>query len=74
MNASKFRVSTDQGNSRHLAHIEMSFLPKAQVDQLKAFVALLRSKPDIIHDPALDFFREFLVRLATNKETPVWLP
>ena len=42
----------------------MSALPKAQVDQLKLFVQMLKSKPDILHDPALDFLRDFIVSMG----------
>jgi hypothetical protein len=42
----------------------MSFLPKPQLDQLKAFVGVLKAKPDALHDPALAFFKEYLVTLA----------
>ena len=42
----------------------MSFLPKAQLDQLKAFVSVLQTKPEIIYDPALAFFKDYLVSVA----------
>ena len=42
----------------------MSALPKAQVEQLKLFVQMLKSKPDILHDPALDFLRDFIVSMG----------
>ena len=41
----------------------MSFLPKLQLEQLKAFVTALQTKPELIHDPALSFLKEYLVRL-----------
>jgi len=39
----------------------MSFLPKQQLEQLKAFIGVLRAKPDLIHDPALAFLKDYLV-------------
>ena len=44
----------------------MSQLPKVQVDQLKAFVNVLKGKPDILHDPALGFFREYLESMGAS--------
>ena len=44
----------------------MSQLPKPQVDQLKAFISLLQAKPEILHDPALSFFRDYLVSMEAN--------
>ena len=48
----------------------MSQLPKAQVDQLQAFVTVLKAKPDILHDPALSFFREYLVSMGAKLPSP----
>ena len=48
----------------------MSQLPKAQVDQLQAFVQVLKAKPDILHDPALSFFREYLVSMGAKLPSP----
>ena len=42
----------------------MSALPKAQVDQLKLFVQMMKSKPEILHDPDLDFLRDYIVSLG----------
>ena len=42
----------------------MSALPKAQVDQLRLFVEMIKSKPEILHDPGLDFLREYIVSLG----------
>jgi len=39
----------------------MSFLPKQQLEQLKAFIGVLKAKPDVIHDPALAFLKDYLV-------------
>ena len=44
----------------------MSQLPKPQVDQLQAFVSLLEAKPDILHDPALAFFRDYLIGMGAT--------
>ena len=39
----------------------MSFtLPKSAVDQLKGFISLCKSKPEIIHNEELAFFKEYL--------------
>lgn len=45
---------------------KMSFLPKPQLDQLKAFVSVLKSKPEIVHDPALSFLKEYLISLNAD--------
>merc|ERR1711953_129300 len=41
-------------------------LPKAQVDQLKAFVAFLKAKPEMLHEPALAFLKEYLESLGAT--------
>ena len=48
----------------------MSQLPKAQVDQLQVFITLLKSRPAIIHDPALSFFRDYLVSMGAKLPSP----
>ena len=48
----------------------MSQLPKAQVDQLQVFINLLKSRPAIIHDPALSFFRDYLVSMGAKLPSP----
>ena len=54
----------------------MSFsLPKAAVDQLKGFITLCRSKPEVIHNEELSFFKDYLVSMGANlppkpKESP----
>ena len=48
----------------------MSQLPKAQIDQLKAFVTVLQAKPAILHDPGLQFFRDYLVSLGAKLPSP----
>ena len=48
----------------------MSQLPKAQVDQLKEFVTLLKTCPAILHDPGLAFFRDYLVSMGAKVPTP----
>jgi suppressor of tumorigenicity protein 13 len=40
--------------------LKMSGLPKEALDQLKAFVTLVKTKPDVLHTPELLFFKEFL--------------
>ena len=45
----------------------MSFqLPKSAVDQLKGFISLCKSKPEIIHNEELTFFREYLLSMGAN--------
>jgi hypothetical protein len=44
----------------------MSFLPKQQLEQLKAFIGVLKAKPDLIHDPALAFLKDYLVSLMND--------
>ena len=34
-------------------------LPQEQIGQLKAFVAVLQAKPDLLHSPELSFFKVF---------------
>ena len=48
----------------------MSQLPKAQVDQLQAFITVLKGKPEILHDPALSFFRDYLESYGARLPTP----
>ena len=45
----------------------MSFtLPKSALDQLKGFISLCKSKPEIIHNEELTFFREYLLSMGAN--------
>ena len=45
----------------------MSFsLPKSAVDQLKGFISLCKSKPEMIHNEELTFFREYLVSMGAT--------
>ena len=44
----------------------MSQLPKPQVDQLRAFINLLSTTPGILHDPALSFFRDYLLSMGAK--------
>jgi len=47
----------------------MSFtLPKSAVDQLKGFISLCKSKPEIIHNEELAFFKDYL--LSMNATLP----
>ena len=48
----------------------MSQLPKPQVDQLQAFISLLKATPQILHDPALSFFRDYLESMGATLPTP----
>ena len=48
----------------------MSSLPKQQVEQLHAFIKLLASKPAMIHDPALGFFREYIESVGGTVPAP----
>ena len=45
----------------------MSFsLPKSAVDQLKGFISLCKSKPEMIHNEELTFFREYLLSMGAT--------
>lgn len=47
----------------------MSFsasLPKAAIDQLKGFITLCKAKPEVLHNPDLAFFHEYLDSLGAN--------
>jgi len=45
----------------------MSFsLPKAALDQLKGFITLCRSKPEVLHNPELTFFSEYLLTMGAT--------
>jgi len=47
----------------------MSFsasLPKAALDQLKGFITLCRAKPEVLHNPELSFFHDYLVSVGAN--------
>lgn len=35
-------------------------LPPAAVNQLKAFIETVKANPDLLHDPSLAFFTDFL--------------
>ena len=48
----------------------MSQLPKAQIDQLQAFVTLLKARPAMLHDPGLQFFRDYLISLGATLPSP----
>ena len=49
----------------------MSFdLPNSAVEQLKGFILLCRTKPEILHKPELKFFRDFLESFGANLPTP----
>lgn len=49
----------------------MSFdLPKSAIEQLKGFILLCRTKPEIIHKPELAFFREFLQSFGATLPPP----
>lgn len=47
----------------------MSFsasLPKAALDQLKGFISLCKTKPEILHNPDLAFFRDYLLTMGAT--------
>jgi suppressor of tumorigenicity protein 13 len=47
----------------------MSFsasLPKAAIDQLKGFITLCKAKPEVLHNPDLAFFHDYLNSLGAN--------
>jgi len=47
----------------------MSFsasLPKAAIDQLKGFITLCSANPEVLNNPDLAFFRDYLVSLNAN--------
>ena len=47
--------------------MSMSFdLPKSAIEQLKGFVLLCQTKPEIVHKPELKFFLDYLVSLEAN--------
>ena len=51
--------------------MSMSFdLPSSAVEQLKGFILLCRTKPEILHKPELKFFRDFLESFGANLPTP----
>merc|ERR1711976_420525 len=50
----------------NLQKFEKMSLPKAQIDQLKAFVSVLKAKPDILHHPDLSFLKEYLESLGAT--------
>ncbi len=45
-------------------------LPKAQLDQLRMFVGVLRQNPDLLHTPDLAFFKEYLLAMGANVPEP----
>ena len=45
----------------------MSFsLPKAALDQLKGFITLCRSKPEVLHNEELSFFADYLLSMGAT--------
>ena len=45
----------------------MSFsMPKSAVDQLKGFISLCKSRPEIIHNEELAFFRDYLLSMGAT--------
>ena len=47
--------------------MSMSFeLPQSALDQLKGFIMLCRTKPEILHKEELSFFREYLASLGAR--------
>ena len=45
----------------------MSFdLPKSAIDQLKGFIALCRTKPEMLHHQDLQFFKDYLESLGAD--------
>ena len=45
----------------------MSFkMPKSAVDQLKGFISLCKSKPEMIHNEELTFFRDYLISMGAT--------
>jgi len=49
----------------------MSFdLPNSAVEQLKGFILLCRTKPEILHKPEFKFFRDFMESFGANLPTP----
>ena len=45
----------------------MSFsLPKAALDQLKGFITLCRSKPEVLHNEELTFFSDYLLSMGAS--------
>lgn len=41
-------------------------IPPAQLMQLKAFVSVLKAKPDVLHTPELSFFKEWVLLLLLH--------
>jgi len=44
----------------------MTSLPEKQLNDLKGFVNLLKAKPQILHQPDLKFFKDYLASLGAN--------
>jgi len=47
----------------------MSFsasLPKAALDQLKGFITLCKAKPEVLHNPDLSFFSDYLLSMGAS--------
>ena len=41
-------------------------MPKSAVDQLKGFISLCKSRPEIIHNEELAFFRDYLLSMGAT--------
>jgi suppressor of tumorigenicity protein 13 len=51
--------------------MSMSFdLPNSAIEQLKGFILLCRTKPEILHKPELKFFRDFLETFGARIPMP----
>ncbi len=48
----------------------MSFMTDTEIEKLRVFVGALQAKPDLLWQPKLDFFRDYLLSMGATKVPP----
>ncbi len=44
----------------------MSFMSDAEIDKLRQFITAVRAKPDLLWEPKIEFFREYLSAMGAK--------
>ena len=66
-NRARLRREKKEDLKENQTMASMSFsMPKSAVDQLKGFISLCKSKPEIIHNEELQFFRDYLTSMGAT--------
>lgn len=48
----------------------MSFMSDAEIEKLRVFISAVQAKPDLLWQPKLDFFRNYLTSMGATKVPP----